>query len=376
MARPPRRLGLVVLLLVLTAACGGRQGDDGAADVNPVRGGTLRILSAAPVDSADTHSAYTAPAWALMRLHVRTLYSWRGDVPATDGQQPVPDLAAGPPTISDDRRTYTFTLRDNVRYGPPVKRPVVATDFVYAVERQLDSQYPAPHSYNNVIKGTREFGEGRANTISGMKAVDDTTLRITLVQPAPDFLRIVSLPFFAPVPKEYASRFKPGTDYSKAPPVGTGPYQLEEWTPNKSAAYVRNENWVSSTDPLRKAYVDRVEVRMGLDPAAIQQRLEAGAADLSLDAAPPPADLPRLTNDPELAKRFIAPLSGCVSYLSLQTDNGPTAKAQGSPGDQLCGGQGSDRPSRRRQARRRPGDHGAPTDLVRLPAIRPVPDAG
>ena len=111
-----------------------------------------------------------------------------------------------------------------------------------------------------MIKGAKEFGEGKADTISGMKAMDDTTLEITLTQPASDFLSILATSFYAPVPEEYASKYKPQTDYSKVY-RGAGPYYLEKWTPNKSATFVRNPNWDAATDPLRKAYVDKVEVR-------------------------------------------------------------------------------------------------------------------
>jgi peptide/nickel transport system substrate-binding protein len=324
-----RLLGLLLLTLVLVmTGCAGGQGDEGAQSaLTPVRGGTLRILNMDEVDAFDTGWAYTVTASTLARLHVRTMFSWDSSRPAEQANRPVPDLAAGPPMISDDRLTYTFRLRENVRYAPPVNREVRAEDFVYAVERQLDKRAPSPNPYNTVIKGTSEFLEGEASTISGMRAVDDSTLVITLAQPASDFLSILATTFFAPVPEEHASKYRPGTDYSKVY-VGAGPYYLQEWKPGKSATFIRNPNWDPATDPLRKAYVDKVEVRVGVNQNAAQQAIESGDAELSIDNPVPLADLQRLAGDPVLSKRFIAPLDGCTQYLSLQTDNGPTAKPE------------------------------------------------
>jgi peptide/nickel transport system substrate-binding protein len=318
------------VLALLTAGCAGEDEGGGGGDQavgEPVTGGTLRIVNETDVDYWDTGSAYTVNTWTFARLYVRTLYNWDGTKPHEQATDPVPDIAAGPPTVSADRLTYTFKLRPDVKYAPPVDRAVKADDFIYAVERQFNKQFPSPNPYNTVIKGVKEFSEGKADTISGMKAVDDTTLEITLVQPASDFLSIMATNFYAPIPEEYASKYKPQTDYSKVY-RGTGPYYLQNWTPNKSATFVRNPNWVAASDPLRKAYVDKIEVRFGVDQNAAQQQIESGDADLSVDNEPPSQDLQRLSTDPTLSKQFVAPIDGCTRYLTLQTDSGPTAKLE------------------------------------------------
>jgi peptide/nickel transport system substrate-binding protein len=321
-----RRAALLVLVLAL-AGCAGSQEDPSGSEDAPLRGGTLRILDSGSVADLDSHSAYTQTNLALMRLYVRTLYSWDSGRPPDQANQPVPDIAAAPPEVSGDGLNYTFKLRAGVRYGPPMEREVTARDFVYAVERQLDERFPSPNSYSTIIKGVQEVIDGRARRISGMRAVDDSTLQITLTQPANDFLSILALPFFAPVPEEHASNYDPGPDYSKAY-VGAGPYRLQEWKQGKSVVFTRNPNWDPATDPLRTAHVDRVEVRESIDRAVIQQMIEADDGDLSLDASPPAADLQRLVGDPTLSKRFTAPIDGCARYLTLQTDNGPTAELE------------------------------------------------
>ena len=157
-----RRLGLLLAVLAMvTAGCAGDDdgGGGGESAGEPVKGGTLRIVNEEDVDFWDTGSAYTVTAWAFARLHVRTLYSFDSSKSAEEANEPVPDIAAGPPTVSDDRLTYTFKLRPNVRYAPPVNRAVKAEDFIYAVERQFDKKYPSPNPYNSVFKGAEEFAE-------------------------------------------------------------------------------------------------------------------------------------------------------------------------------------------------------------------------
>jgi peptide/nickel transport system substrate-binding protein len=327
--RSATAIAITVCLALTLAACSGRRetGSSGTTSRKGVKGGTLRIVNVADVDSLDPAAAYAASSWSLGRLYLRTLYSWDSTRPGDDIATPVPDLADGPPIVSGDRLTYTFRLRHGVRYAPPVNRQVAAADFVYALERQLRGRQPA-HRYAWMIKGTREFAARKARRISGIVAVDTQTLRITLVKPAPDLLSIVALPFFAPVPGEYASRSSVGAGYSKRV-VGSGPYTLGAYAPGKAITFVRNKNWNPTTDPLRKAWVDKVEVRIGENPNGVQAAIEQHDADLNGDAIPPPNDdLQRLATDPGLQSQLGIKSTGCFRYLSLQTDAGPTAKLE------------------------------------------------
>ena len=259
---------------------------------------------------------------------VRELYSFDTRLTGERSLVPVPDLADGPYLLSDDGRTYTFRIRRGVRYASPVDREVKAADFIYAVERQLDPDQPPPGSpnpYARLISGADDFAAGRAGSISGMKARDSHVLEITLDRPASDFPSILTLPFFSPVPEEFASKFALGEEYAQRV-VASGPYKLDQYTPGRRIQLVRNENWDPRTDPLRSAWVDKVDVTIGRSEAEIQEAIEdQGDADLNLDAVPPPVgDLQRLSDDPALARRLAVETTGCVHYLTLQMDAGPT----------------------------------------------------
>lgn len=318
---PLRTAALALVVAVVASACGGGGGtsEETSQGGTPVKGGTLRIYNQDDVDFLDTALGYYTVTLALQRTFARTLYSWDIDKTGDAHSIPEPDLSDGAAKVSGNNTVFAFKVRGGVRWAPPATGEVTPDDFVYAVERLFDKTNPSPgQSYALLIKGVDQFAAGKAKSISGI-AVSGDTITFTLKKPAPDFLSIVSLPFFAPVPRAYASKFKVGPDYGKHI-VGSGPYTLKSYTPEKSIELIRNVNWDPATDPLRKAYVDKIEMRIGLESDAVQQAIERGDADLSLDAVPPNASLQKLATDPVLKKRFAVETTGCIRYFVLGTN--------------------------------------------------------
>ncbi len=292
-----------------------------------VRHGTLRVLDQSDVEVLDPGVAYGAADLALLRGLVRTLYSFDSSRQDSSALDPVPDLASGPYQLSADRRTYTFIIRRGIRYAPPYDATVQPQDFVYAIERQFDPRQKtrSPNPYASLIKGVAEYAAGKARTISGMEAIGDNVLKITLREPASDFPSILTMPFFSPVPEKYAHKYQLGRDYAQHL-IASGPYALAKYTPLQRVELVRNRNWDPGQDPLRKAWVDRIEVTIGASEGAIQDAIEGGDVDLNLDlTSPPNADLQRLAKGGDLQGQSAIKTTGCVRYLTLQTDSGPTA---------------------------------------------------
>jgi peptide/nickel transport system substrate-binding protein len=304
---------LALGLALLGAACSMPQRD---ASGNGVRGGTLRVLSADPDVTLDT-AGFPYPAIA--RAYARTLYGYNLSGPPEQKTVPVPDIASGPPQVSPDRRTYTFTLRGGVRYAPPVNREVTARDFISAIQRLYDKQSPSyAQFYADLITGARRYGAGRARRISGLGALDARTLQITLDQPAGDFLSILALPYFAPVPGEYAASYAVGANYD-GHVVGSGPYNPTTHIPDETVVLVRNPNWDPATDPLRKAWVDRIEVKFGVSISSIQRAIEREEADLSLSSHVPQTRVAALRADPEQSGRVSVNTTGSLLFLVLGT---------------------------------------------------------
>ena len=119
----------------------------------PKRGGTLRLALPADVSSLDPARAFDAVSELFLMIQ------FQGLVEYDNGVKLLPCLAKDW-NISTDRRTYTFHLRPGIRFSNG--REVVAADFVYSLERNLDPQTAAPtESYFEEIAGAKDFRAGK-----------------------------------------------------------------------------------------------------------------------------------------------------------------------------------------------------------------------
>jgi peptide/nickel transport system substrate-binding protein len=134
----------MLLAVVPVAACGGSDRAEnrtrtGAADTaGAKKGGDVTFLSSSDVDHIDPGQVYSAFGYMVHYAVNRTLYSYK----AGNSEDAVPDLAAGPPKISPDRRSITVRLRTGVRFSPPVEREVTSKDIKYAFERAFTKEVP------------------------------------------------------------------------------------------------------------------------------------------------------------------------------------------------------------------------------------------
>ncbi|MGH2684894.1 MAG: ABC transporter substrate-binding protein, partial [Actinomycetota bacterium] len=287
----------VVLLLATACTSGGDQrGGSGQPDGGPVRGGTLRAAVqdfwASEVD-LDPQRAYTGMAWELARCCLlRTLYSYNGRPTEEGGAVPRPDLAVGLPEVSADGLTWTFRLREGIRFAPPFEdTPITALDLVRALERT--ARVTSPESgygfYYEVIRGFEEYGSGAADSIAGVETPDQRTLVVRLDQVTSDLAYRFTLPATAPIPEGAAEGHD--EDYARFL-AASGPYMVEgsdrldlsappeEREPSAgfvppvftedgaletpgSLVLVRNPSWNSATDRLRAASPDRIELTLG-----------------------------------------------------------------------------------------------------------------
>ena len=98
-------------------------------------------------------------------------------------------------------------------------------------------------------------------------------------------------------------------------------------TPAGLVVLDRNPNWDPATDPLRKAWVDRIQVKLGVGISSIQRAIEQEDADLSLDGHVPQARVAALRADPERSRRLSVHTTGTHLFLVLGTHRGAGAIA-------------------------------------------------
>lgn len=129
-------------------------------------------------------------------------------------------------SVSEDGKTYTFHLRPTFWSNG---EPVTAHDFEYTWKSILEPKFPAPMvDMLFVIKNAQEAKHGLvAMEDVGVKALDDHTLEVRLVNPHPQFLEILCIRTFLPVSRAW--------DQNKSKSlIGNGPYLLREWRPQYS----------------------------------------------------------------------------------------------------------------------------------------------
>jgi peptide/nickel transport system substrate-binding protein len=329
-----RFLALAASIAVVAAACGG-----GGGTANPStgpqgavkKGGVLRIALVSDVHQAlDPGREYYTIGWEFLKCCLaRTLLSFNFLGPEEKGNELAPDLATGLPESSSDGLTWTFHLRPGVHYAPPLQDvTVTAADFIRALTRLADSKTAASYPfYYSPIQGFDDFSGGKAKTISGLSAPDATTLQIKLANPVGYFPYLFTMAATSPIPP---SPTDPNAPYGVATGhdqnygqfiVSSGPYMWKGadkidfskpadqragpagFQAGKSYVLVRNPSWKPATDPLRKAYVDEIDVTVGGTVADVTKRIESGELD-TMDALPTPEGIRDYATNPDL-KRFI-----------------------------------------------------------------------
>lgn len=325
---------LVALFAFGLVACGDDD-DDGAgvaegefaplteAPDDAQEGGTLEVISAGDVDFIDPGAMYYQYSYMVGYAIHRPLFSWE----PTEVEEPTPDLAEGEPEISDDNRTITITLRDGVRFSPPVDREVTSADVKYAIERGLMPGVANGYigAYFDSLEGFEDAQQQAqqdrtvAPDISGIETPDENTIVFRLEDPvAATFVQALSLPLSAPVPEDYAREFdaeNPST-YGENQ-VATGPYMIENYSPGREIHLVRNPNWDEATD-YRPAYLDEVFFRAGFeDVTSASQRILEGESQVNGDIVPTPAALELAATD--FPDQLTLTPSGGNRYVALNT---------------------------------------------------------
>jgi peptide/nickel transport system substrate-binding protein len=314
-------IALVVVLLAGCTSTGPKPKPSGSL-AGPHRGGTLRVgypasVIAPLVDTVglDPQVDYFFDSWELFRCCLlRTLLGHRGRPTRDGGAVLRPDLATAMPEISSDSLTWTFHIRSGLHYAPPLQNvEITAGDFIRALQREAQPKIGGQgySFYYSIIAGFDDYGAGRAASIAGLEAPDPHTLRVHLSHPAGDLGDLFALAATAPIPPNTADASPPfgvaeghDGDYGKFL-VSSGPYMLDGsplldftkppqeqvpvagYVPKKSIVLVRNPSWVPATDPLRPAYVDRIEIRLGGSPDDDVRQIDQGMLDLTINGGPP-----------------------------------------------------------------------------------------
>jgi peptide/nickel transport system substrate-binding protein len=296
------------------------------------KGGVLNEVQSEDFEHLDPGQAYFQLDYQITDATQRSLYSYK---PNTFSEA-TPDMAEGPPKITDGNKLITIKIRKGVHFSPPVNREVTAADVAYAIDRVANPNVANPY-YLGYLESVEGLKSSKGGPIPGVKAVDKNTLQLKLTEPqAGIVVASMVLPYSAPVPGEYAKKFdaqKP-SEYGNHQ-VATGPYMLKAdasgkvlgvgYQPGKSATLVRNPNWNASTD-YRPGNLDQINISIGGDANVIGRQVLEGSHMVQSDA--PAAPIFKLALQQHRSQLMISAGGGAGDrYIAINNSDGPFKNA-------------------------------------------------
>lgn len=180
--------------------------------------------------------------------------------------------------VSEDGLKYTFKLKPGVTYSDG--SPVTVKDYVFAMKILHDPTYDGESDLLSMnIVGGKEYHDGKADEISGIKVIDDQTVEIT-VSEATALTRDV-LGDVAFIPEHYYGKdFKKGNMDSLKKlhdkPLGSGPYVMTKFTPGQEVVFEANENYFRGAPKIKNVIYKTTteETRLAM--------LESGEIDMDM----------------------------------------------------------------------------------------------
>jgi oligopeptide transport system substrate-binding protein len=342
-------LPLVALLALLLLAAACDDDDEGGGPATPGVTGTAVgasptaeggekapaseqeiIVQSGQPEFIDPHRSNFEQDIAIARMLWRGLYQLvvndAGDIEA------VPAMAADEPEVNGS--VYTVKLKEGLLWSDG--EPLTAADFVYGVQRECDPDTASPYQYvlgASIlgIEGCDEFFAVKGSTDEpktptdaeiqaareavGIKAIDDTTLEVTLLAPKPTFTTVMSLWAAFPARQDVIEQF--GDKWSEpANFVGNGPFILTSWTPGAGGEVVLepNPNWALEPKPA----LQKLTIKFIDDTEAAFRAFQTGELDITVI---PAVEIPTVDADAALKEQFLLVGSARIWSVEMQMED-------------------------------------------------------
>src|SRR6476620_2528019 len=264
------------------AACGGGKGGGGGGGGG---GGDINVALTSFPDYVDPQLSYTFEGWEVLWNVYTPLLTYK-HAKGKEGTQVVPALAEKMPDISPDGKIYKLKLRPNMKYsdGTPLK----ASDFTYGIQRLFTADSDGSVFFD-VIVGAKDYADGKAQTISGIKPDDNTgDISIELTEPNGTFENVLGLMFAAPVPPTAPL----DKDATNNPPPSSGPFMITKVEAPRTMTLERNPNFKTvkdaGADEVADANVDKITITENKNNSAQVTDIEQNKVDFMVD--PPASD--------------------------------------------------------------------------------------
>lgn len=226
--------------LVLLVACGGRTSSPNVSGTaSPTAKQVLVFPNVGIQDLTTLDPTQDSDANTVLALDM--IYS--GLVRLDKDLHVIPDQATW--TVSSDRKVYTFYLKPGLMFSDGT--PLTAQSYVYSLTRALLPSVESPDAmiFLGTIAGASAVNSGKTTTLSGVKAVNASTLVITLNNPAEYFLQALANPLTFPVNQKLVQQYGEGDwpEHVVGNGAGSGPFVVKAWEHNTKMVLTPNPRY-------------------------------------------------------------------------------------------------------------------------------------
>jgi len=337
-----RRLasGAAIVAVLVLAACtgkGGGKAQHGTAGAGQQKGGTLYVNAARAFTHLDPQRDYYGD---IIDFESRTIVRTLTTFPAAEGAAStdvVPDVATDTGTRSADAKTWTFTLKPDVKWQDG--KPVTCADFKYGISRTFATDVinngpsyaldylniPRDDSGQAAYDGPYKK-HGQAEFDKSIDCPSPNKIVFHLRHPVADFYQTLTLPAFAAVRQDKDT----GPKYDSEV-FSDGPYMIQgTWDLRRGGTLVRNPYWVASSDNVRKAYPEKIVTTFGDTADTVYAKLEADNGTqkntVTTTSAPPAAVATVLSGPTQGRSESVN--DGFIHYLSVNVDKVPNKQVR------------------------------------------------
>ncbi|HTX79747.1 MAG TPA: ABC transporter substrate-binding protein, partial [Longilinea sp.] len=269
-------ISLIVLASMALTACGGTPTAAPATEA-PTAAMATEAPTAAPttaasnpdtiiigttdkVASLDSADAYATRDWEILFNISDGLLRWK---PGTTDLEP--DLATDMGTISSDGLTYTFTLKDGIKFGDGT--PLTATVYAAQLNRLLTIGPSCPNDVADSLA---------VPFVKSITAPDDKTMVFTLKTPIAYFPQLLAgAPYVASDPNTFTA--DACNLFPTAPIYGTGPWYISQYNPDEQMVFEPNPYYAGDLKP----QVKQIIVRYYSDPNTMALAVQSGEIDIA-----------------------------------------------------------------------------------------------
>lgn len=195
-----------------------------------------------------------------------------------------------------EAKTATYKIHKDLTWSDGV--PVTADDIIFVYESIAHKDYPGVRfdsDYRNVV-GIEEYHNGTADTISGLKRIDDKTLEVSFKEFYPGILWGAGLTYNAEPAhylKDIPLKEMEAHEKIRVKPLSCGPFVISNIVPGESAEYIPNPHWFGEEPKVEKIVYKRTS------PDTVVEALKSGTfdiiEDINVNSYPEYKDLSNIT---------------------------------------------------------------------------------